>query len=167
MVMLPVMGIPSNRDFSRRTLAGLWENMVAANDEFVQDLMDRGEAANRHGGRSNGYNFAMLAAGYACRDSRFYKNPLLVDLLVKTTDNLIKKQRPDGTINAGNLESPPDTAFIMEPVCAGTFILSQIEDTALAPLMEKIKIFVVRVGAALVIGGIRSPMGTLPRTRPN
>lgn len=42
MVMLPVMGIHSNRDFSRRTLAGLWENMVAANDEFVQDLMDRG-----------------------------------------------------------------------------------------------------------------------------
>lgn len=156
-VMLPLVGFPSNREVSKRSFSGLWENMVAANDEFIQDLMDRGEVANRHGGRSNGYNFAMLAAGYACRDSNFYKDPLLVDLLDKTTDNLIKTQRPDGTINAGNLESPPDTAFIMEPVCAGVFILSQTEDNALASLMEKIKVFIVKVGAALVVGGIHTP----------
>ncbi|HSI77248.1 MAG TPA: hypothetical protein VK957_15210 [Lunatimonas sp.] len=157
MIVFPLVGFPSNRGVSKRSFAGLWENMVAANDEFVQDLMDRGEAANRHGGRSNGYNFAMLAAGYACSDSHFYKNPLLVDLLEKTTDNLIQTQRPDGTINAGNLESPPDTAFIMEPVCAGAFILSQVEDTVLVPLMKRIKIFVEKVGAALVIGGIHTP----------
>ena len=131
--------------------------MVAANDAFIQDLMDRGVAANRHGGRSNGYNFAMLAAGYACKDSSFYKNPLLIVLLDKTTEKLIKTQRPDGTINAGNLESPPDTAFIMEPVCAGVFILSQLEDDALAPLMVKIKSFVLKVGAALVVGGVHTP----------
>ncbi|WP_234364141.1 hypothetical protein [Lunatibacter salilacus] len=157
MVMLPLVGFPSRRDNYSRSFSGLWENMVAANDEFIQDLMDRGEVANRHGGRSNGYNFAKLAAGYACKDSYFYKNPLLIDLLDKTTDNLIKTQRPDGTINAGNLESPPDTAFIMEPVCAGVVILSQIEDVALSPLMEKIKVFVEKVGRALVVGGIHTP----------
>ena len=137
--------------------AGLWDNMVQANDAFIRDLIDRGEAANRHGGRSNGYNFAMLAAGYACKDGEFYNNAQLIELLNSTTDNLVTSQRPDGTINAGNLESPPDTAFIMEPLCAGIFILSQLEDAALAPLLKRVKSFVLKVGEALVVGGIHTP----------
>lgn len=158
MVMLPLVAFPTKGVLSRRSsMVGLLSNMVAANEEFIQDLLDLGAAANRHGGRSNGYNFAMLAAGYCCKDSRFYKHPLLIELLNKTTDKLIKTQRPDGTINAGNLESPPDTAFIIELLCAGIFILSQIEDSALGPLMDKIKVFVVKVGAALVVGGIHTP----------
>jgi hypothetical protein len=158
MVMLPLLGFPSISSLPKQaSIAGLWARMVAANDVFIQDLMDKGAAANRHGGRSNGYNFAMLSAGYACKDSQFHMNPLLIELLDKTTDNLIASQRPDGTINAGNLESPPDTAFIMEPVCAGVFILSEIEDVALIPLLVKVKSFVEKVGAALVVGGIHTP----------
>ncbi len=135
----------------------LWNRMVKANDDHVQALMDHGDAANKHGGRSYGYNFAMLASAYCCADSRFHKSTMVVDLLDYTTGKLMENQRPDGTINAGNLESPPDTAFIMEPLCAGVFILHQNKNKQLSLVKSKIKDFVLKTGEALVVGGVHTP----------
>jgi hypothetical protein len=158
LAMLPIMAFQPQPDgIKKSSKAGLWDSMVRANDAFIRDLIERGQGAHRHGGRSNGYNFAMLAAGYACESSAFYKSPQVIDLLHKTTEKLFQSQRADGTINAGNLESPPDTAFIMEPLCAGIFILSQLEDTALSSLLISIKSFVLKVGEALVTGGVHTP----------
>lgn len=134
-----------------------WSQMIQANNAFIEELIDRGVAAHRYGGRSNGYNFAHLAAGFACEEGAFYKASQVLSLLHETTDKLIASQRPDGTINAGNLESPPDTAFIMEPVCAGIAILSQLTDPQLPELLARIKAFVLKVGEALTLGGIHTP----------
>ncbi|WP_162342461.1 hypothetical protein [Cyclobacterium salsum] len=135
----------------------LWEKMVSANDAHVKSLLEIGDAANRHGGRSFGYNFAFLAAAFACKDSRFQQDNRLISLLHTTADKLIGSQRPDGTINAGNLESPPDTAFIMEPLCAGVYILNNLRDGNLKPVLTKIEAFIKKAGEALVIGGVHTP----------
>ncbi|MDN3670376.1 hypothetical protein QWY93_13730 [Echinicola jeungdonensis] len=155
--LMPTLSFPG---FSRPVgmeKSELWNRMVKANDEHVQALMDHGDAANKHRGRSFGYNFAMLASAYCCPDSQFYESTKVVDLLDYTTDKLIENQRPDGTINAGNLESPPDTAFIMEPLCAGVYILSQNKNNELSPVKSKIKKFVLKTGEALVVGGVHTP----------
>ncbi|WP_200978402.1 hypothetical protein [Echinicola sp. 20G] len=157
MYLMPFLGYPHNKNKSFREADELWQHMVTANDRHIKALIDKGDEANRHGGRSYGYNFAMLASGYCCDDSKFFESDKVVDLLNDATDKLIESQRPDGTINAGNLESPPDTAFIMEPLCAGVFILNQHDSTALSGVKERIKEFLLKTGEALTVGGIHTP----------
>ncbi|GAB3647023.1 hypothetical protein GCM10028791_08260 [Echinicola sediminis] len=158
MYMMPMLGFSSPQNNPRfGSFSELWDKMVQANDAHVKALLDQGDAANKHGGRSYGYNFAMLASAYCCKDSKYYESPKLIELLDYTTDKLIENQRPDGTINAGNLESPPDTGFIMEPLCAGVYILSKKDDKALQAVKGKIKGFVLKTGEALVVGGIHTP----------
>ncbi|AGA79718.1 hypothetical protein Echvi_3502 [Echinicola vietnamensis DSM 17526] len=155
--LMPTLGfsLPEKPRYSGQ--GQLWQDMVKANDQHIQQLLEKGDEANKHGGRSFGYNFAMLASAYCCADARFYEDPRVITLLDYTADKLIENQRPDGTINAGNLESPPDTAFIMEPLCAGVFILSQQSDAKLDGVKAKIKGFVLKTGEALVVGGIHTP----------
>ncbi|QDH80453.1 hypothetical protein FKX85_15950 [Echinicola soli] len=157
MYLMPSLGFSFSGRKRYETMTPLWNEMVKANDQHVQNLLEKGDQANKHGGRSYGYNFAMLAAAYCCTDSRYYEDHKVIGLLDYTADKLIENQRPDGTINAGNLESPPDTAFIMEPLCAGVYILSQKADGELDPVKKKIKGFVLKTGEALVVGGVHTP----------
>ncbi len=131
--------------------------LVKGNDEHVADLLKRGDAANRHGGRSLGYNFAKFAAAYCNPQSLFYQKEQLVYKLKETITGLNAILSADGTINAGNLESPPDTAFIMEPLCSGVYILMQSEQKSLDPIKKSIKEVVLKVGEALTTGGVHTP----------
>lgn len=155
--LLPAQGWASAASAQAYQESDLWKQMVQANDRHISKLLAMKDAANRHGGRSYGYNFAMIASAYCCSDSDFYLDSSLVSLLDYTADKLIGTQRPDGTINAGNLESPPDTAFIMEPLCAGVYILSQNNKEELKPVKAKIKGFLLKTGEALVVGGVHTP----------
>lgn len=155
---LPSIGIAGNPlPSNKNSFPQLWQKMVSANAVHVKSLLEMGDAANRHGGRSFGYNFAFLAAAYACEDSEYHRSGEVIDLMEHAANKLIESQRPDGTVNAGNLESPPDTAFIMEPLCAGVYILSRLQDRRLDPVMDKIQVFVKNAGEALVVGGVHTP----------
>lgn len=142
---------------SHYSSSDLMKRLVKGNDAHVSDLLLRGNAANRHGNRSLGYNFAKFSAAYCHPSSEFYTNPSLLVKLTEITNNLISLLRPDGTVNAGNLESPPDTAFIMEPLCSGVYILSQNNQKDLNKIKEAIKGFILKVGNALTTGGVHTP----------
>src|SRR5690606_37182511 len=135
----------------------LIRRLVDAIDAHVQQLLEIGDQANRHGGRSLGYNFAKMAAAYHHHQSRFRNDQAVLAKLIEITRRLKIIQQPDGTLNAGNLESPPDTAFIMEPLCAGVYILQQNKDKRLAPVKKDIKDFILKVGEALRTGGVHTP----------
>lgn len=135
----------------------LIHRLVEANDAHVEQLLIIGDQANRHGGRSLGYNFAKMAAAYHHHQSRFQNDQAVLGKLIEITRRLKIIQRPDGTLNAGNLESPPDTAFIMEPLCAGVYILQQNKDKKLDPIKKDIKEFILKVGEALRTGGVHTP----------
>ncbi len=135
----------------------LMQRLVRANDEHVHQLLTLGDRANRHGGRSLGYNFAKMAAAYTHPDSRFRADKAIVAKLTEITAALVAVQRPDGTINAGNLESPPDTAFIMEPLCAGVYILQRSNAKELQPVKSGIREFILKVAESLRTGGVHTP----------
>ncbi|WP_257666853.1 hypothetical protein [Parapedobacter tibetensis] len=135
----------------------LMQRLVKANDEHVGQLLELGDKANRHGGRSLGYNFAKMAAAYCHPESVYHQRQDVVDKLEEIIARLFAVLRPDGTINAGNLESPPDTAFIMEPLCSGAYILSQSKSVALVGVKASIKEFIRNVGEALRLGGVHTP----------
>lgn len=155
--LMPLQSIRSYSVTADLDAEKLFWRLVKANDLAVKDYLARGDAIYRIRSRSNAYNFVRLAAAYCCPDSEWFENDLLISGLEKTAGKIIESQRPDGTITAGNLESPPDTAFILEPICAGMYLLSMKEDQKLIIAKQKIKDFIIKAGEALVEGGIHTP----------
>ncbi len=117
----------------------LFERMVKANDRVVQKLLD----VEKRGafGRRVGYEFAALVSGYVADGSAYYHQPLIISALEKIVTQLLAVQAPDGTVSIGNLESPPDTAFLLEPLCAGAKILREHNAPGSSVIQEKIKTF--------------------------
>lgn len=138
-------------------VADLMKRLIEGNDKFTTDFLAKGTEGTRQGGRAYGYNFAKLSAAYTNPKSKFYQDARLVKCLEEIAVNFNAALQPDGTMNAGNIESPPDTAFIMEPLCSGVHILNQNKNKALEKVKTLIKVPVERVGQALTVGGVHTP----------
>ena len=135
----------------------LFQRLVDANDRQVAKLLQSADTQRNRYTRGLGYQFAMLSASYCYPGSAHHQNPLVASHLEKIAQSLLEVQRPDGTINAGNLESPPDTAFVLEPLCAGMSLLMQNKSEALNKSKTGIRKFIVRAGEALTSGGVHTP----------
>jgi len=155
--MNPFQAFSSESNATTNLDEGLYTRLVKANDNEVKELLEKGSLPQHIYIRTAGYNFAKLAAAYCCPESQWFEHESLIAALDKTTDQLKANQTADGTMNAGNLESPPDTAFVMEPLCAGVFILSQKADEKLDAVKEKVKQVILKTGDALTVGGVHTP----------
>ena len=98
-----------------------------------------------------------LAAAFCAPESSFHQSATLIAPLQDAADILLQVQYPDGTIDAGNLHSPPDTGFVLETVCTALTILRQMRDSRLAGVEERLGKFIVGGGNALAVGGIHTP----------
>ncbi|MEK6478983.1 hypothetical protein WJR50_15660 [Catalinimonas sp. 4WD22] len=135
----------------------LMKRLVKANDsQLAQLLASKDEEINRYS-RRLGYAFGMLSAAYSNEQSTYHQSPEVSAYLEKIVRFLLQEQRPDGTMNAGNLESPPDTAFLVELLCAGTSLLVEEDTKALEEVKSGVKQFLLKAGDALTVGGVHTP----------
>ncbi|MBC7888395.1 MAG: hypothetical protein H7Z13_10945 [Ferruginibacter sp.] len=135
----------------------IFKRLVTANDRQVAKLLQIINLNNLSFSRKIGYNFAALAASYCSPGSRFHHSPVIVSKLLQLTTLLEKAQSADGTVNIGNLESPPDTAFLLEPLAAAAYLLSKEGAAGLKNINTRIKNFMLKSGDALIVGGIHTP----------
>lgn len=141
----------------RNTLdEALMKRLVSANDAQVEKLLVS-SFDNRVFSRRVGADLASLTASYCSPASRYYQSETIIIPLQKLAEQLRRAQAEDGTVNVGNLESPPDTAFVMETVTAAMFLLAKENATALARVKDDIKTFLIKAGDALVVGGVHTP----------
>jgi hypothetical protein len=146
------------------------ENNPAKNTGFKEDILQRLLKANdaevsrllkslpaNSFARKIGYDFAVLTASYCSGSSVYHQDRTIVSALERIAEVLLSHQSADGTVSIGNLESPPDTAFILEPLCAAIFILTEKKSPALNPVIEKMKTFILKSGEALATGGVHTP----------
>src|SRR4051812_1565109 len=131
------------------------QRLLKANDAQVPRLLK--SMQTEPFARRIGYDFAVLSASFYSKDSAYYQSPEIVVALERIADVLLKNQAADGTVSIGNLESPPDTAFILEPLCAATWLLTEMKFSSLSNLLAKMKTFIVNSGAALASGGVHTP----------
>jgi hypothetical protein len=136
--------------------ASLLKKLVDANDGQVDDLL-KSDFDNRTFSRRIGHDFNVLTASYCSPTSRYYRSETLVIPLEKLSQHLLKAQADDGTVNVGNLESPPDTAFIIEVITAAAFPLLKEKAASLARVKTNITTFLRKAGSALVAGGVHTP----------
>lgn len=135
----------------------LMNRLVRANDSQVEQLLlSKDEEINRYS-RRLGYAFGMLSAAYCNEQSTYHQGTEVAAYLEKIVRFLLQEQRPDGTMNAGNLESPPDTAFLVELLCAGTSLLVEEDAKALEEVKSGVKQFLLKAGNALAVGGVHTP----------
>ncbi|MCG2613236.1 hypothetical protein LZZ85_03055 [Terrimonas sp. NA20] len=130
------------------------DSLVAANDTRVGTILQAGRVG---AGRALGQDFAFIASAFASPGSKYYHDAKVVDHLQKLTNTLLEHQSEDGTLNAGNLESPPDTAFLMESLTCGAYILQKDNSASMKEINGQIKKFSQKVGEALIHGGVHTP----------
>jgi hypothetical protein len=134
-----------------------YQRLVAANAQEVEKLILKFSKEIEDLQRQLGYDYANLVSAYFEPTSKYHQNAALIPLMEKVMRFLIKEQKADGTLTIGNFESPPDTAFILEPICAATSILQSDKNPKLEAIKSLAKTFILKVGDALTEGGIHTP----------
>lgn len=136
---------------------GIMKRLAEANDKQVAILLTTVKEGNLSFSRKTAYDIAALTASYAYSGSVYYHNSLLMEKTDLLLDFLSAAQTADGTVNIGNLESPPDTAFLMEILCPANVILLGEKNPALDTVISKLKKIIIKAGDALSTGGVHTP----------
>jgi hypothetical protein len=131
--------------------------LVTANDKQVAGLLQSVNQDSVTFSRRVGSDFAVLSASYCFPGSAYYHSALIIPKLEIITKVLTDHQSADGTVNIGNLESPPDTAFLVEPLSAGAYLLTKDNAKELTTVNTRIKTFLLNAGEALTTGGVHTP----------
>jgi len=100
-----------------------------------------------------------LAALYLAPESRYCRSPELLERMERAAEHLLRDQHPDGTIDLAttNFGSPPDTAFVLEPLCSIVEILRARNYRETHRLETTLETFIQRGASALTTGGIHTP----------
>ncbi|MES2775541.1 MAG: hypothetical protein V4722_15300 [Bacteroidota bacterium] len=135
----------------------LLKRLLDANDGQVTDLLQSINSATPDFSRKIGSDFAVLSASWCSPGSKYYHDPSVVATLEILVGVLVKFQGADGTVNIANLESPPDTAFLIELLTGGAHLLIKDNTTAVATINSRMKAFLLKSGEALAVGGVHTP----------
>lgn len=134
-----------------------YKKIVSANNKEVARLIKTLEPTITDVRRRLGYDLANVAAAFCEPTSHYYQKEELIPYLTKIARSLVTAQHEDGTLDFGNLASPPDTAFILEPLCAAATILKTNNTLALNEVKSLLRDFIVKAGEALRLGGVHTP----------
>lgn len=132
----------------------LMQRMVVANDENVKSIL---ALSKQNSGRRLGQDMASLAAAYVSPTSKYFHTPDVVVAIQSILEILTANQTEDGTLTIGNLESPPDTAFLLESTTASANILRKDGSEALKSINATLKTFIQKAAHGLIVGGVHTP----------
>jgi len=185
LVTLPSLGIipvsllanASKNPNARDSAEAFFLRLVRSNDKRISELLDIQEKVEGYptfgavpdkfgifhpgGAASLVYH---LMAGYFIKDSRYYGDADLIGPCKNAAEYLESVQYGDGTFDllTTNFNSPPDTAFIMEPVCVVLSVFHKTQDPRLrVPELVEVagilKRITLKAGECLITGGIHTP----------
>lgn len=147
-----------------------FQQLVAANDRQVALLLAR-QLKRTHerfdGGLPDAHEIATamgtatmvqhLVSAYIAPTSAYHASKIVRNSLDRAIAFLLRTQHEDGTIDllSANFHSPPDTAFVVEPLCLAYAKMQG--QPGLAGVAADLKKFLLAAGEALVVGGIHTP----------
>lgn len=131
--------------------------LAKANDESVGRIIRQPAGVRAAVRLGRGQDLASLAAAYCAAESTYHRAESLVPWMERGAQSFLNALDPYGLLDAGNLSSPPDTAFVVEATAAALAVMRQSQDARLARVRELLGRFLQRVGAALLTGGIHTP----------
>ncbi|ULT39404.1 hypothetical protein KRR40_31245 [Niabella defluvii] len=135
----------------------LFQRLIRANDNQVAQLIKLVEKDKLRFSRMVAYDIATLTAAYCVKESAYYHQPVLIEKLNILVEFLAAAQSADGTVNVGNLESPPDTAFLIEILGPAASIMRNDNSSHLQQAQQQLKQIMLKAGEGLVTGGVHTP----------
>jgi len=124
----------------------LLTRLINANDKQVEAALPFIQSNGFKFSRKIGTDFSSLVAAYCSPNSKYYHSELVISKLEILTGILKQYQTADGTVNIANLESPPDTAFLIELLTAGALLLIRDNSTAATHISNELKLFLTKSG---------------------
>ncbi|MDR8391730.1 hypothetical protein NC796_11290 [Aliifodinibius sp. S!AR15-10] len=129
-----------------------------ANDRRVEEMLERYDRLVESSSRRGQSGFILtLASAYCSPDSEYYRSLNLVEPMHNVAKALILAQNSDGTFDFGNLQSPPDTAFMMEQLFRAQKILITDGSEQTINLRQSNRQIILDAAEALTTGGIHTP----------
>lgn len=98
----------------------------------------------------------MLSSAFLYPASKFHKNNSVFERIRLAAEYLQRAQSPEGfvTLPISNFNSPPDTAFVTQPVASAAHNARQFGVTEIARMLEP---FLKKAALGLTRGGIHTP----------
>jgi hypothetical protein len=140
---------------------GVFLALTKANDTHVRGALEGGGGGRFGGGfgggRGTGAQFMVFAAAYSNRDSQLFHDARLVPAMLQFTQSLQQSQLPDGLWDSGNLDSPPDSAFVLKTLAKGQLFLEKDGSEATTALRARMKDVILKCAEGVRTGGVHTP----------
>jgi len=96
---------------------------------------------------------------YLSKSSRYYESENVASALSVAMNYLLSVQNEYGNIDllTTNFNSPPDTAFAVEPVSVALTLINKFSSDKLLDFQNKAAQFLQKAGDGLTVGGIHTP----------
>lgn len=132
------------------------DRLVRGNDA----LIERARAAETGGGlgvRGEAVRLLVYACGYTAPASRYHRDASLVPEMEAVAGRLAAAQHASGLFDVGNLESPPDTGFMLEALAVAQQLLTRAVEPATDALRAKLRPVIVAAAEGVATGGVHTP----------
>jgi hypothetical protein len=148
------------------------QSFIARNDERIPEMLarqttDEGSAfvggfPDRHQIHyvgSAAWQICHLVVGLVSQESRFFQSAQVEDRLNLAMQFVRRMQHEDGTIDliSTNFHSPPDTAFVVEPISLALNCVRRHQPARLTRFQDSAGKFLRSAGDALARGGVHTP----------
>jgi len=112
---------------------------------------------SRSGPRNLAQSALRLVAAFVNPRGRNYRNAAVLSPISGLVDALADQQNSSGLYDIGNLDSPPDTSFVISDLGLAYDLLRKDDQQATVALREKYAAIMTKATPALVSGGVHTP----------
>lgn len=131
--------------------------LVAGNDELIARARAVPAQAGGFGSRGEAVRLLVYVCGYVAPSSRFHRDATLLPEMEAIAAQLAAVQHPSGLFDVGNLESPPDTGFMLEVLAYAQALLERSGDTASAAVQDRLRTLIRAAADGVAAGGVHTP----------
>ncbi|MDL2208824.1 hypothetical protein LJB97_04295 [Parabacteroides sp. OttesenSCG-928-O15] len=133
----------------------LLQKLTAINDKQLATLIEGTAQAGSSGGGRGG--IMGLSAAYVNKESTYYHDKRLLPLMEKEVEATAARQNPSGLFDSGNLDSPPDTGFLVDTLCKAQILLLRDGSSATAGVRDVLEKIIRKTAPAMLVGGVHTP----------
>ena len=131
--------------------------LVSANDATIAEARLQPADSGPAPLRSEAVRILVYVCGYVAPASRYFHDDTLLPELETVAGLLAAGQHPSGLFDVGNLESPPDTAFMLEALAKAQELLLRDARPASEPLRGRLRGLIERAARGVATGGVHTP----------
>ncbi|BET69075.1 hypothetical protein ASA1KI_39930 [Opitutales bacterium ASA1] len=139
--------------------AGILVRLAEANDLVIEARLAGDETGAYVRGMPRTFSTHLLfgALAHADANSRWHRSSRVLELMERDAAALGALQREGGLFDEGNLDSPPDSAFVVSALCKMLRLLDRDESSDTEGLRHAIAEIVRRATPGLLEGGVHTP----------